>query len=144
MFCNNCGTQLPDGALFCPNCGNKFETVNTPQPEYQQPEFQQPAYQEPTYTQPAPQNNGDDTSILVFGILALAIGAIFGIIFGAIALNKANDWVARGGQLIGKAKAGRILGKIGLILGIISTAILAIYIIIIAIIGVGLTTSYYY
>ena len=23
MICNNCGTKLPDGALFCTNCGKK-------------------------------------------------------------------------------------------------------------------------
>ena len=21
MYCHECGTQLPDGAMFCPNCG---------------------------------------------------------------------------------------------------------------------------
>lgn len=25
MFCENCGTQLKDGAKFCPNCGAKVE-----------------------------------------------------------------------------------------------------------------------
>ena len=23
MFCNNCGTQIPDGTRFCPNCGKE-------------------------------------------------------------------------------------------------------------------------
>ncbi|MBE5914956.1 MAG: zinc-ribbon domain-containing protein [Pseudobutyrivibrio ruminis] len=22
MFCSSCGTQLEEGTLFCPNCGN--------------------------------------------------------------------------------------------------------------------------
>lgn len=28
MFCNNCGTQLPDNAKFCSSCGNSIQTVN--------------------------------------------------------------------------------------------------------------------
>lgn len=28
MFCSNCGTQLPDGAAFCPACGSAVD--NTP------------------------------------------------------------------------------------------------------------------
>ena len=63
-FCANCGTKLPDGAMFCGNCGSKQtpaqpqQPVYTPpvqQPTYEQP-VQQPAYeqpvQQPVYTQP--------------------------------------------------------------------------------------------
>ena len=25
MFCENCGTQVPNDAKFCPNCGQVFE-----------------------------------------------------------------------------------------------------------------------
>ena len=24
MFCNKCGSQIPDGMVFCPNCGNNM------------------------------------------------------------------------------------------------------------------------
>ena len=26
MFCPKCGKQIPDGAKFCPGCGNKVQT----------------------------------------------------------------------------------------------------------------------
>ena len=28
MFCVKCGSQLPDGALFCGNCGNKVDEIS--------------------------------------------------------------------------------------------------------------------
>lgn len=72
-FCSNCGTQIPDGSIFCPGCGSKC--VATPQtPSYAEPVLPQdtyvlfpqepvnapvqeeapPAYQPPVYEQPAP------------------------------------------------------------------------------------------
>ena len=32
MFCKKCGTQLPDGAKFCPSCGATQESYPTPLP----------------------------------------------------------------------------------------------------------------
>lgn len=29
MFCPNCGTQLPDGAKFCTNCGSAISSTDT-------------------------------------------------------------------------------------------------------------------
>lgn len=29
-FCANCGKELPGNVLFCPNCGSRVETVDTP------------------------------------------------------------------------------------------------------------------
>ncbi len=53
MFCMNCGTQLPDNARFCRNCG-------APQMEEPaQPVYQQPAYQQPVYQQPSGRGYGD-------------------------------------------------------------------------------------
>ena len=49
MFCKNCGTQLQDGAAFCPNCGAPVASEGTQNAETQQAQPQpQP--------QPAPQN----------------------------------------------------------------------------------------
>ena len=31
MFCNNCGTQLEEGAAFCPNCGSSVSVAPAPQ-----------------------------------------------------------------------------------------------------------------
>ena len=62
MFCPKCGSQVADGASFCPACGNPLNVMPTrsaePAPntyqQYQQPapQYQQPA---PQYQQPVPQ-----------------------------------------------------------------------------------------
>ncbi|MDY6338661.1 MAG: zinc-ribbon domain-containing protein [Saccharofermentans sp.] len=83
MFCESCGSLIPDGHSFCSNCGARVVSpaaqaptaVATPapapvapapaqpvqsiyhQPTYQQPTYQQPAYQpvQPLYQQPVYQ-----------------------------------------------------------------------------------------
>lgn len=125
MFCPNCGTNAPDGARACPNCG----TFLNAQPEAP---AQQPIYNAaPVSTIPY-----NTTPILVFGILALALAGgtgIVGIIFGILTKKKVNEYLGLGGQLTGKAKVGSILGKVGLILGIVMTVFWAIYITVIII-----------
>lgn len=37
MFCNNCGSQLPDGSTFCPNCGSTFNDAQANNQAYAQP-----------------------------------------------------------------------------------------------------------
>ena len=115
MICRNCGNTINEGASFCLHCGAPVTA----------PTAAAPVYTAPTYAS-APAYN--TSPILVFGILALSFACTFyfsflGIIFGAIASSKANAYLAMGGVLAGKAKTGRILGKIGLILGIVFTAL---------------------
>ncbi len=74
MFCESCGSFIPDNQAFCSNCGAtapkpvqpEAQSVPTAeaapaaqqiyqQPAYQQPAYQQPAYQQPAYQQPAYQ-----------------------------------------------------------------------------------------
>ena len=77
MFCESCGSFIPDGDTFCSNCGAQItysDSASTPaaapgpdaakpessqsafqQPTYQQPTYQQPAYQQPAYQQPVYQ-----------------------------------------------------------------------------------------
>ncbi len=122
MFCKNCGTQLPDDARFCPNCGNDFinSTPNNSAPPFTTQPVQTPA-------------TVDAGSILTFGILGLAfactfIASLLGIIFGRIAMNKARRYQSTIGPLSPKARTGFILGKIGFILGIVMTAFFAFYV----------------
>ena len=55
---------------------------------------------------------------------------ILGIIFGAIGRKKGKEFIAQGGELAGSSKVGFILSKVGLILGIIATIVIAIYLIV--------------
>lgn len=65
MFCNNCGTQLPEGSQFCPTCGTQLSAPEAQaydqsyayQQNYQQQPYQQPYaqnYQQPNYYQNGP------------------------------------------------------------------------------------------
>ena len=41
MFCINCGNKLPDGALFCDQCGRRivYESTYNPAPQPVQPQY---------------------------------------------------------------------------------------------------------
>ena len=113
MFCSKCGTNNNDGVRYCVNCGA---------------ELQQPAASQ--YTQPTPRpvvmppitaaGPTQPTKVLVFGIIGLALSelGIPGIILSIIALHFANKFLQENGMLFGKAKIGRILGMVGLFVGI--------------------------
>lgn len=73
--------------------------------------------------QPAMPQNGMGTAALVLGVLGIIgclpyIGSILGIIFGRIGMRNAEQGLATNG---GSAKAGFILGIIGLVLAVIGT-----------------------
>ena len=67
------------------------------------------------------------SSSLRLGILSLALGIIFGIIFGCMAQSRANDYYGREGYLCGKARTGRILGIVGVALGAAQCVFLFFY-----------------
>ena len=68
MFCKNCGTQLQDGAAFCPNCGAPVASEGTQNAETQQAQPQpQP--------QPAPQNAARKSK-LAAGLLGIFLGGL--------------------------------------------------------------------
>ncbi len=150
-FCSNCGTAL-NAAPVAETPVVETPVVETPvveeapvvepvapatpvsenvyAPTYQAPA---PTYQTPTYQQ-APASNVDAGSLMIKGILALALCelGIPGIIFGSMAKKLAAQFMAaNGGQLFGKAKIGSILGRIGFGFGIAFTAFWAFYFIVI-------------
>ncbi|MGN1159091.1 MAG: zinc-ribbon domain-containing protein [Lachnospiraceae bacterium] len=53
MFCNQCGTQVPDNSAVCPNCGAAFSNPQAPQqPMMGQPMPEQPMQGQPMMGQP--------------------------------------------------------------------------------------------
>ncbi len=167
MVCKSCGAMIADDARFCTNCGATVapaapaqQPVQQQQPA-QQPYVQQPYAQQPYAQQPPVQPvyvqqpygyaqqpimntpTVNATPILVFGILGLAfactmIFSILGIIFSAIAMSKGSTFRMATGTIYGKAKVGRILGKAGLITGIIMSVFFVIYVIVLVSLMAGL------
>ena len=116
MFCKNCGRQLDEGENVCPVCGtvNGGETAAASTLEYGYDTVNE------TNEQMKSEMAGQ---ALKWGILSLAFSAsgflsLLGFIFSFIAKSKALSYQQTYGMLEGKAKVGRILGKVGFGLGL--------------------------
>lgn len=123
MFCKNCGQTMEEGRKFCPNCGAPVDAPAEPSGAPVYAERYEPAM--------------SSTPVLVWGIIGLAFSCSFyfsflGIIFSAIGLSKAKAFFAANGQLFGKAKVGKILATVGLIVSIVMTGLAVL---LIAVIG---------
>ncbi|MBQ7386235.1 MAG: zinc ribbon domain-containing protein [Ruminococcus sp.] len=157
-FCANCGNSLAAAPVAEPVAEVATPVVEAPvevaapaveapvevatpvaAPVYQEPTYQAPTYQEPTYQQAptyntAPVQPVDAKSLMIKGILAIALCEIGipGIILGSMAKKLAAQFMAQNnGQIFGKAKVGSILGRIGFGFGIGFTIFWAFYFIII-------------
>ena len=86
MYCESCGSFIPDGNAYCSNCGapvpgSQAGAAPTPAvrpaplPQYQQPVYQQPVYQQPVVVNAVPRErvriNGAATAGLILGILSM-------------------------------------------------------------------------
>lgn len=123
MFCKNCGRQLDEGENVCPVCGtvNATETTADKAVSY-----------EYSAVDTANQLLKDEMAgqALKWGILSLAFAAsgclsLLGFIFSFIAKSKALAYEQTFGVLEGKARVGRILGKVGFGVGLGMTIYMA-------------------
>ncbi|OFW58569.1 MAG: hypothetical protein A2Y75_10315 [Candidatus Solincola sediminis] len=151
--CAKCGSQNPDDAVFCANCGYAFQqppespeaptgpppppnAVVTPPLPFAQPTAGYPTgpptvggpYQYPY----VPANNGKATAALVLGILGIFlcpfIFPILALVFGYSAKNEIA--ASRGAQTgESNATAGIILGWVGIAIDSIWLIIVIIFII---------------
>ena len=120
-------------------------THAAPQPVYQpapQPQYQPPYQPAPQYA-PTPVAAPSATSVMVMGILALALSefGLIGLIFSIIARKKAKAYYAAYGAFTGQAKVGNILSKIALPVSIIMMVFWAIYIVFAIIAGIGIASQ---
>ena len=125
MFCKNCGRQLDEGENVCPVCGtvNGGETAATASTL----EYGYNAVNEANEE----LKNGMGGQALTWGILSLAFSAsgclsLLGFIFSFIAKSKALAYERTFGVLEGKARVGRILGKVGFGVGLGMTIYMAL------------------
>ena len=150
MFCKNCGAEIPDGSVFCGNCGmqtsveqprqepvNQYSnTENNAYQSYQQPRYaqpEQPVYNsEPVYNaQPVqPVSSVNPTPWIVLNILMIVLGcccSISGIlgIIGLVFAIQSNNAVKAGDAVTAenKAKTAKILFFVALGLFVLQTVL---------------------
>lgn len=102
----------------------------------------------PTY-QAAPQPPAEDnsTKLLIFGILSIALSGVIGLVFAILAKKEATKYEQNFGPATGKAKVGKILGTVGLIVSIIATVLWVLFFCCVgcaAALAVADSPSYYY
>lgn len=137
MFCQNCGSEIPDGSSFCSVCGtgqagaaqqpmnNTMQTQDGYQQAAYQQNYQQGGYQQGGY-QPGAPTGGDNYKPLaiagmVCGIVAVALFSwtlpLLGIVIGVVGC-------ALSGLSVKKA-AGRPngMGIAGLVCSIVALAV---------------------
>lgn len=154
MFCHKCGTELKDGTLFCYCCGSKaapeeellqktepvetveaesVEIVEAEPVEVAEPLYQQPVEQEIIFSDEYEEEKESlSTTALLCGLFGLicsdtCIFAILGIILSRIGIAKAKRYGQMTGSITGKAKAGKIMGTIGFILGLIPVVAILLF-----------------
>ena len=124
MFCKNCGRQLDEGETLCPACGTVNATEAT---------ADKAVSYEYSAVDTANQQLKDEMAgqTLKWGILSLAFAvsgclSLLGFIFSFIAKSRARAYEQTFGVLEGKAKVGRILGKVGFGVGLGMTVYMAL------------------
>ena len=126
MYCSNCGREIADDVQFCNYCGARRGQPGSA-----------PAM--------SPEVKGASVSALVWGIVAVVTCQLpLGFIPGIIGLKKA-EIATQLGAVNGMAKAGKIMSKVGVIVGGVLTAVWILYILfIIGLVGVASAYSYYW
>lgn len=133
MFCSNCGTKIPDGSKFCPNCGAPVGASVPSQPKVNEAPQNHPAPAVPkpqnnSYQQPV--NNANNTEApehgkaiasMVLGIVGVVLwffgySSIVSIVLGIIGLILSSN-AKKAGNTEGIRTAGFVLSLISLIGG---------------------------
>jgi Predicted membrane protein len=142
-LCSNCGSQMPDEAVICTNCGAPLQANQVPQQAYQQPTYVQQPYDQQAYGQqpygqmPNSPEKGKAIASLVCGIIGLVLGflgfvtgvsSLIGLILcivGIVLAVKARNAMPVGVPGRGMATGGLVCGIIGAVLsGIIALCVI--------------------
>ena len=144
-FCTNCGTQMPDGSLFCPNCGNAVGQripQSQTQPQSEQPPYAAPQDAPPDVTMVTPNIGlGPDgkyrwiyeMSLFRNPSLFVTVWKIFFFVCIGLFVMMALIQVFEG-DLDGEA-ALNLLGICGIVLGVMTALVVISFLIYAAIMG---------
>jgi len=105
VFCDNCGIEIPEGASFCPVCGNAV-----------------PEEREVTEKEKNSVFGKGIAAVILAGYPIISIAAI---ILGVITNRQYIAICKTGVPVGGRLKTGGILSRVGLVVGIIMTATIA-------------------
>ncbi len=112
MFCSNCGRLLEDGEKWCPVCGTMNEEATAA------------GVGGDPFGQVNEQIKDELAGkTLKWGIISLVFSltgclSLLGFIFSFIAKSKAKEYARHFGQVEGRARVGRILGKVAFGVGL--------------------------
>ena len=156
MNCTTCGTAVVPGALFCPTCGSRVAAPSSvsaptaglppaygePAPPLSQPYDPSPPDAVPQWVAPGnapystatPPNSTAAVVSLIFGILTWVVLPGIGPIVAVVAGHMARAEIRRSNGQVG----GGGMAMVGLVLGYLQIALLAL--VICAIVAIGILT----
>lgn len=141
MFCKFCGSEIENDANFCPNCG-KVVTNDLYSNSIEKEEPVISVYE--TVVDEEKQKAGGKilkSAILGAAFASTAWFALVGLIFSIISRVRLNKYISVYGETEGRATAGKIVGKVALILSIVLTAFMTLYFALLILAVVGTNTS---
>ena len=122
MYCNKCGSNIPDDSAFCPVCGASFADFTTQKSIQDIPQSTQPIPVIVTsQAQKVSRSNGMGTAGLILGIAGMFLSwlpyvgwiiPLLGLIFSIVGLTKRNT-------VKGAAIAGLILSILSFFFGMV-------------------------
>ncbi|NLV51398.1 MAG: zinc-ribbon domain-containing protein [Clostridiales bacterium] len=126
MFCMNCGANIADGTVYCPNCGSPQQTG---QPVAQPGQYNPGAAPNTPYVQTAPPWKTKAIVSLVLGALSVCwawwgyaaiVGIVLGIVGIVMSINAKKQMEAAGSTECKNLMVwGMILSIVGIVIGAI-------------------------
>ena len=130
MFCKKCGAKIPNDSVFCVSCGDFLGYQSTAESTNNNVSFANTPSENTQCVLSDEEQDKMAVEVLKWGIL----GAVFaenicflGIPFSAKAKRLAEEYELCKCKKDARVTVGKILGKIGFIVALVSTIILAAY-----------------
>lgn len=94
-FCNNCGSEMEDDVVFCPNCGAQDAPAYQEAPAaYNEEQTYGETYEEAAPEQEAPAKNNNLIKLIIAGGAAVVVIILAILIFGSSPQKAINNYQA--------------------------------------------------
>ena len=116
MFCENCGTDIPEGGVFCPNCGARqsaqapqSQPSNTPQ-RTAQADWQTDGQDIPEEDLPSPEElakmGKNAKRLLVIALVVVAVAVVVYLVSSAVrTANLVSTYGSQSAEVVSSASA---------------------------------------